>query len=323
MAEGVPSDLGAAFRTCEEISVYCPIEATVLGYAPNLGASIFFTIAFGILGIATLWIGARGKTWTFMAAIGMGCILEMSGYVGRAILNNNPWNGDAFQLQICVIILGPTVICAGIYLIIKHVALNLDPSLSRVPPKWYPLFFLPADVSCLVVQAIGGGLAAAAGKENKSLLDGGNRAIVAGICLQVVVLSLFGLVSGEYLIRVSGKVRRLGKEAAVREGLGLWFEKRFTIFWRAAVGAYAAVYIRCIYRIAEMAGGWGNHIMQDEISFTILDPSMCLIAVSLLTIFAPGIYFREMSATSPTAEKDAEKARPTTGGVVSEGGATE
>ena len=79
MSEGEPGDLGAAFRSCDDLSFFCPVEATVLGYAPNLGASIFFTIAFGILCLATIVIGLRGKTWTFSAAVGLGCILETMG----------------------------------------------------------------------------------------------------------------------------------------------------------------------------------------------------------------------------------------------------
>ena len=43
-----------------------------------------------------------------------------------------------------------------------------------------------------------------------------------------------------------------------------------------------------------MAGGWGNHIMQDEISFLILDPTLILIATYLLTIFHPGLFFPQM-----------------------------
>lgn len=278
MADGEPSDLGAAFRTCEDVSLFCPVEATVLGYAPNLGASAFFTAAFAALFLATIWAGVRGRTWTFSAAVGIGCVLEVMGafpppgfspletpkdiaarlyretmlkdigYAGRILLNDNPWHRDGFQLQICVIILAPTILCAAIYLTLKHTALALDPSLSRVAPKWYPLFFLPADVSCLVVQAVGGSLAAAAQQDDQALLDHGNRAIIAGICLQVVVLSLFGLVSGEYLFKVRRKVEGLGREGAEREGLGLWFERRFRIFWKAAAGAFFAVYVRCIYR---------------------------------------------------------------------------
>lgn len=44
-----------------------------------------------------------------------------------------------------------------------------------------------------------------------------------------------------------------------------------------------------------MAGGWGNHIMQDEISFMILDGGLVLICVSLLTIFHPGVFFPAMA----------------------------
>lgn len=43
-----------------------------------------------------------------------------------------------------------------------------------------------------------------------------------------------------------------------------------------------------------MAGGWGNHIMQDEISFLILDSSLVLVAVYLLTVFHPGLLFPQM-----------------------------
>lgn len=50
----------------------------------------------------------------------------------------------------------------------------------------------------------------------------------------------------------------------------------------------------CFLRIAEMAGGWGNHIMQDEISFLILDSTLILVATYLLTIFHPGLFFPQM-----------------------------
>jgi hypothetical protein len=158
-------------------------------------------------------------------------------------MHANAWDKDAFQLQICAIVLAPTIICAGLYLIIKHVALNVDASLSRFRPRLYPIFFLPADVSCLVVQAIGGGLAAAGDPvTGRAVIDAGNRMIIAGICLQVVVLSMFGAVGAEYLLRVARKVGAGGEVGA------LWFEGRFRIFLAAFGAAFAAVYLRCIYR---------------------------------------------------------------------------
>lgn len=61
-----------------------------------------------------------------------------------------------------------------------------------------------------------------------------------------------------------------------------------------------------------MAGGWGNHIMQDEPSFLVLDSTLVLIAVSLLTIFHPAIFFPQMHENVQVAreekrEKKAEK----------------
>jgi hypothetical protein len=185
------------------------------------------------------------------------------------------------------IILSPTIICISIYLTLKHICLSLNPELSRIRPRLYPFIFVPADVSCLLVQAIGGSLAASAGYTNKKLLDGGNHAIIAGIVLQVVVLAFFGTVSLDYYLRVKRWVR---SGNATPGALELWNNKKFRLFVFAVTGAYCAILIRCIYRlvacrsrpsgyllanelrsIAEMAGGWGNYIMQDEPSFIVLE----------------------------------------------------
>ncbi len=211
------------------------------------------------------------------------------------MLSKNPWHDAAFKMQIVAIILGPTLVCIGLYLTLKHAVLSLNSSLSRIPPRIYPLVFVPADVSCLVIQAIGGGIAAAAGRDSYSLLQHGNRTIMAGIVLQVVVLAAFGSMAGDYLFR-AGRYFRSGNVAAEHQsGAALWVDKKFRMFVWAMAVAYAGLLIRCIYRIAEMAGGWGNHIMQDEPSFVVLESFMVLIACALLAGFAPGVFFPQMS----------------------------
>jgi len=72
-------DLRASFIACEEVSPLCPVEATVLGYTPNLGANVFFAVAFGIAVFATIGIGVWKKTWTFTAAVALGAGLETMG----------------------------------------------------------------------------------------------------------------------------------------------------------------------------------------------------------------------------------------------------
>ncbi|GJC78573.1 sphingoid long-chain base transporter RSB1 [Colletotrichum liriopes] len=295
------------FRECTEVSQFCPVEMTVLSYYPNFGANIFFAVAFGLVVLASATIGTWKRTWTFMLFVTGGSVLETVGYVGRVLLHDNPWDKNAFQMQICTIILGPTFICAGIYLTLKHVSANLNPTLSRIRPRLYPLIFLPADLTCLIIQAIGGGLAAAAGQTNKKLLDGGNQAIIAGIVLQVVVLMLFGAAGADYWIRVR-KWAHAGDHAT--GDIALYRARSFRSFIYGVAVAYACVMVRCIYRVAEMAGGWGNHIMQDEVSFMILDGGLVLVCVTLLTVFHPGVYFPQMSKAR--AAQVGEKTESTT-----------
>ncbi|KAL7786323.1 RTA1 like domain-containing protein [Trichoderma ceciliae] len=277
---------------CTEISALCPVSATVLGYYPNLGSGVFFSIAFAILTVASLVLGIWKKTYTYAIGLTIGLLLETLGYVGRIQLHSNPWNSGAFQLQICAIILAPTFICVSIYLTLKHIAINLNPSVSRIRPRWYPIVFLPADLTCLIVQAIGGGIAAAGGKTDLKLQETGNRAIIAGVTLQVVVLIFFGILSADYYVRVRKYMS--SPEAQGTEGWKLWHDTKFQKFRYAISGAFIIILTRCIYRIAEMAGGWGNKIMQDEPSFLVLDSTFVFLSSFLLTFFHPGIFFPHM-----------------------------
>jgi hypothetical protein len=83
---------------------------------------------------------------------------------------------------------------------------------------------------------------------------------------------------------------------------------RFKYFLIATIIAYACISIRCVYRIAEMAGGWRNKIMQDEPAFIILDGVMCVIAVLAMNFFHPGFLFKQSYATlkAEQMEPDAE-----------------
>jgi hypothetical protein len=319
-SEAPPSGGRRRFDDCTEVSAFCPVEATVLGYYPNFGASIFFAIAFGILLIAALYLSIWKRTWTYGAAICVGLLLELCGYVGRALLHKNPWDKDAFQMQICTIILGPTFICVSVYLTLKHIALNLNPGISRLAPRWYPRIFLPADLSCLIVQAIGGGIAAAAGTTNRALAQGGNRAIIAGVVLQVVVLIIFGVMGTDYYLRLRKYLRSPDADPAA---VALWNDRKFGFFVKGVTGAFATILVRCIYRVVEMSGGWGNHIMQDEISFTILDSTLVLIATTLLTVVHPGLMFPQMANRRSSKKKNADMAAVETGESSNEGVRTE
>jgi len=157
-----------------------------------------WVISFRFLVWGGCWV-KRGGHWT---TGGRTTRLTNPGYAARIPLTDNPWNKHAFETQIVAIILAPTLLCISIYLTLKHVCLSLSPALSRLRPNLYPFVFVPLDVSCLLVQAIGGALAASAALNNAKMVMHGNRCIIAGIVLQVVVLLGFGTTVGDYYLRV-------------------------------------------------------------------------------------------------------------------------
>jgi hypothetical protein len=230
-----------SYHTCTEVSPICPVEATTYGYYPNLGANIFFTVFFGILALFQLGIGVYYRTWTFMVAVASGAILELAGYIGRVLMHSNPWNSSAFKLQIVCLVLAPTFVAAGIYLTLKHIILALGPEHSRLKPTLFTWIFIGCDVGSLILQAAGGGVAAAAGNTDRKLLQAGDNIIIAGIAFQVATMSVCGLLGLEFLIRYSKRGPGFSNE---KTSLGR------NIKW-VIVGevlAYFTVLIRCIYR---------------------------------------------------------------------------
>jgi hypothetical protein len=78
----------------------CPIDQSIYGYRPSVPFSAIAIALYGITGVAQLYLGIRYRKWGFMAAMLIGCILEILGYAGRIMLHDNPWDWAGFTLQI-------------------------------------------------------------------------------------------------------------------------------------------------------------------------------------------------------------------------------
>jgi hypothetical protein len=263
------------FRQCLDVSARCPVDATLYGYRPLLGPNAFFAAWFGVCFIATLVIGIMTKTWTYTIALGIGTFLECAGYVGRLMMHGNPWSTSGFKLQICALVLGPSFIAAGIYLTLKHFVLYCGPEHSLIKARLYPWIFVGCDFGSMVLQGIGGGMAAAGGTNNQALIDGGNKMIVAGIAFQVVTMVACGILVLVYIFRYrkAHSARNIGEKSAYHldKEQGAIALGKIKIFGWLVTLAYLTILIRCIYRVPEMAGGWGNSLMREEKEFLLLD----------------------------------------------------
>jgi hypothetical protein len=237
-----------SYADCTAVSPLCPVQATTYGYYPNFGGNIFFTVFFGILGVLQIGYGIYFRTWTFMVALGAGAIMEMAGYVGRVLMNSNPWDESAFKLQIVCLVLAPTFVAAGVYLTLKHIVLNLGPEHSKLKPRLFTWIFISCDVGSLILQAAGGGVAAAAGKTNRKLLKAGDDIIIAGIAFQVVTMAVCGLLGLHFFWNVYRSGNGLVSEKTLDDPTPVISPRRMKLVIIAEVVAYFTVLIRCIYR---------------------------------------------------------------------------
>jgi hypothetical protein len=255
------------FGACFSVSPQCPVQHSIYGYYPSVGANAFFVVFFIMAVVLQLYAGVRYKTWSYLVAMFLGCVDQGIGYIGRIMLHQNPFSKVGFQIQICCLILGPAFNSAAIYLVLKHVTLCFGPEYSRIRPKFYTWIFILCDLFSLVIQAIGGGIAATS-LGNKSRQEVGDHSMLAGIAFQVVTLTFFAVAALTYVHR---RWRALAHDPLSAEPAILLRKPSFKFFTVGFAAAFVAIYIRCVYRIVEMAGGWANPIMQSEVPFIILD----------------------------------------------------
>ena len=212
-------------------------------------------------------------------------------------MHSNPWNSPAFELQICTLIFAPSFYAGAVYMTLKHIARTVHPDLSPLKPVLYPAIFMSADFLSLSLQAIGGGIAASA-NDNAGSLEGANI-MLSGIVFQVFTLTVVFILAAIFCARVSRHTTSIAPEAKA-----IVSSRSFQIFMLGIGTASLAIYVRCIYRIAELAGGWANSVMRSQTGFIAADGVMCVIAVSALTICHPGIFFKESTMVPKRRDHD-------------------
>jgi hypothetical protein len=275
----------------EGFDVTCTLDGTLYGYYPSLGANAFFAAFFAVCFVWQLFCGIRYKTWTYMIALCLGCVGEAVGYGGRLMLYNDPFDDNGFTIQICCLIISPAFISAGIYLTLKHIVINFGEGWSRLKPVWYTRIFIAGDIFSLVLQGAGGGLASTA-DNGSSGQDTGTNMMIAGVIIQVVILAFFGYFLVEYTLRTHRRRDQLSAES-----MALFHTTSFRCFMGAIIVAFMGIFIRCIYRIPELTGGWRSELMRNETDFIILEGVMIVISVLVLTVFHPGYCFPALGST--------------------------
>ncbi|KAL5394524.1 hypothetical protein PMIN04_007246 [Paraphaeosphaeria minitans] len=252
----------------------CPVEWSVFTYQPSIAANAALLAIFGLLLLVHAAQGINYRAWGYMGCMIAGCVLQIVGYVGRIMLHGNPFDFNAFLMQIICITVAPVFYCAAIYVLLAQMITTLDPSLSRVSPKLFYYIFIPADVTCLILQATGGALSATGG--DIDAINTGVSVSKAGLILQVVVLAIFLSATADYLL----SYRRAHGGALIR---------RLSVFLGALGAGVVCVLVRCVYRIVELKGGYFGPEFEHQWEFVALEGVVMCVAVVFFAVGHPGM----------------------------------
>ncbi|KAF6220747.1 hypothetical protein HO133_003180 [Letharia lupina] len=300
-------------QDCTNISADCPVSQSFYGYSPSLGPDITLLVLFSM---ALVGHGVQGwyyRAWGTLTAMLWGCICEVLGYIGRLMMHPNAFNLNGFLIQICCLTIAPAFFSAAIYLCLSRLVLLFGTEVSRLPPKYYAYIFISCDIVSLALQGAGGGLASVAAQNDTSLTVGDNFQL-AGLAFQVASLTLFAVLSAEYAFRVYRSPQASARAPGIfRHNKGLMY------FLVALATSWLFIEIRCIYRVIELAGGWGSSLMKKQTDFVVLEGAMIIIAVGVLNAFYPGKYLNRAVDPEKLDEKkasDTELATPTMSATV-------
>ena len=156
--------------------------------------------------------------------------------------------------------------------------------LSRFKPKTYTYIFAVSDFISLVLQALGGALASTAKTQSASQV--GINIMIGGLVFQVVSLTIFMALCADFALRIQRL--RYEKEPAFAQFRA---SGKFQGFLWALVVATLTIYVRSIFRVAELQQGFHSRLANNEVTFMILEAGMITVAIVALTAFHPGVVF--------------------------------
>ena len=154
--------------------------------------------------------------------------------------------------------IAPAFLCISIYICLARIIVIYGRNLSRFRPGFYTITFVGSDFFSLVLHAIGGALAATA-----STPDMGDTGVLA---------------------EVQGFSHRWAFFPDSSSLLWLMFLSDNLSFPPALATATILIFVRSIFRVAELQSGFDSELANDEVALMILEGAMMMLAVGLLTV---------------------------------------
>ncbi|KAL7418454.1 hypothetical protein Q5752_006912 [Cryptotrichosporon argae] len=285
-------------------------------YTPSAAWSIVFIVLFSLSGAVHCVQAWRARSWPVYSTLVVGALLEVLGYAGRLWSSRNVYIDTPYLMQICVLIIAPVWFSGYCYTALGQAITRLGPEYSILPPRWYFALFLFADIVSLVLQAVGGGMAASALSGQSTVRA--THIMLGGIVFQVATMALFLVLGADFVARklarrpYAFRIRQIARKGSVgaaetelelntsaerakpnavaqagqheddaAERRGWW------LFLTAVMISSLMIVLRGLMRSAELGEGWTGYIIEHQIFQYALDGIPMVIAVAVFNVLNP------------------------------------
>ncbi|KAJ3539496.1 hypothetical protein NMY22_g4710 [Coprinellus aureogranulatus] len=265
-------------------------------YIPSESAGIALIAVFGLSTLLHTGFALWHRMWWILPTIVLCGVLEILVSVRETDPSLELGEKLMATLKICATILAPTPLLAAIFVLFAEIIRRLGSGYSRLSAKYYTIIFCTCDVVALIVQGVGGGLAATAAETGRDPTKGGNI-MLGGITFQLVVIVIFSFCVLEYFVRYSldRPVREVKYGSDFETERGEYTTK--LKFMALAIGFTTLVlFIRAVYRTIELSDGWNGVIISTERYFIVLDAIMIVLGMYALNFVHPWYFlFKDAS----------------------------
>jgi hypothetical protein len=123
----------------------------------------------------------------------------------------------------------------------------------------------------------------------KKMFDAGNNIMIAGLVFQVITLLVFVVLAVDFAFRT-----KRSRIVSHSRDEGLLASLPFRGMLAALTLSTFCIFVRCVFRVAELSGGWSGPIMGRQDLFIGLEGVMISVAVLAMVLFHPNLCFRDM-----------------------------
>lgn len=277
-------------------------------YRPTEWICILYVTLFALSTLTHLGQALRSRRWYLIPTLVAGGVGEIIGWSARLWSSINILAVNGFLMQISTLIFSPTFITAANFILLGIIVNRVGSQYGRISPRNYGVIFLTADVVALIIQAVGGSVAASA--DTLSAANNGGNIMLGGIIIQLVAIVLYSILAGDFFYHVlANKPVRAVRNRKDEEKNGSTvlssdhdsqgypntatvITGRMKLMILGLGLSTLFLFIRSIYRTIELSNGWNGRIIGTQHYFNILDGGMVFLALFTINVLHPTYLLR-------------------------------